>query len=292
MSTSTPETTVFNGMQIFCQQKYEVKFVEKEIPEYVKNGIELYENDTVFDVGANIGLFTLWVYQQCNKNVKVFAFEPVPVTFEVLQRNAQRFDPKKLKVFRCGLSRESKTVKFAYHPHVTAMSHAYPDNLKELRNEVKQTFISGFKLGPWSIRWISWLPPVFQSFMVDKLLEKWFQIEEITCQMKTVSDIIKEHDIKQIDLLKLDVEKSELDVLLGIENSDWGKIKQVVAEVHNFDGRVEKIVALLKAQGLSEITLEQQLLFKGSKLFLLYARRQNSQQKSFGVIPDGVTQVC
>jgi FkbM family methyltransferase len=274
-------------------QKFEVDILEKEIPEYIKNGIELYENDTVFDVGANIGLFTLWVYQQCNKNVKVFAFEPAPATFEVLQRNAQRFDPKKLKVFPCGLSRESKTVKFAYHPRFTAMSHAYPNNVKELQNEVKETFISsGLKIGPWFLRWISWLPRVIQSFIVDKLLEKSFQMEQITCQMRTVSDIIKDHDIQQIDLLKLDVEKSELDVLLGIEDSDWGKIKQVVAEVHDFDGRVEKIVALLKTQGLSEIVVEQQLLFKGTKLFLVYARRQNSQQKSFGVIPDGVTQMC
>ncbi|WP_242063218.1 FkbM family methyltransferase [Nostoc sp. FACHB-892] len=262
-------------------QEYEVKFIEKEIPGYVKNGIELHENDTVFDVGANIGLFTLWVYQQCNKNVNVFAFEPVPAVFEVLQRNAQEFDPKKLKVFPCGLSQECKTVNFAYHPNVTAMSHAYPNNLKELQNEVKQTFLSGFKVGPWSIRWISWLPLVLQSFLVDKLLEKWFQIEQITCQMRTVSDIIKENNVKRIDLLKLDVEKSELDVLLGIENSDWKKIKQVVAEVHNFDGRLEKIVALLKSQGLSEIILDQQLVFKGSELFVLYARRQNSQQKSF-----------
>lgn len=44
----------------------------------------------------------------------------------------------------------------------------------------------------------------------------------------------------------MDVEKNELDVLLGIQEQGWQKIKQVVMEVYNLDGRIEKITALLK----------------------------------------------
>ena len=40
-----------------------------------------------------------------------------------------------------------------------------------------------------------------------------------------------QENIECIDLLKINVEKSELDVLLGIEESDWQKIKQIVLEV-------------------------------------------------------------
>jgi FkbM family methyltransferase len=64
--------------------------------------------------------------------------------------------------------------------------------------------------------------------------------------LRTVSEIIRKYDVQQIDLLKVDVEKNELDVLLGIQEQGWQKIKQVVMEVYNVDGRIEKITALLK----------------------------------------------
>ncbi|BAZ25546.1 methyltransferase [Kalymmatonema gypsitolerans NIES-4073] len=101
-------------------------------------------------------------------------------------------------------------------------------------------------------------------------------MEQVTCQLRTVSEIIREYDVQQIDLLKVDVERSELDVLLGIEEQDWQKIKQVVMEVHNLDGRIEKITALLKEHGLSEITVEQEPFLKGYENFNLYALRQKS----------------
>lgn len=45
------------------------------------------------------------------------------------------------------------------------------------------------------------------------------------------------------------------------------------------DFRVEKITALLKEKGLSEITVEQDPFFKGSGTFTLYALRQKSEAK-------------
>jgi len=50
-----------NGKKIFCLNQHEVQVVYQEVKTYLKNGIELHEGDTVFDVGANIGLFTLLV---------------------------------------------------------------------------------------------------------------------------------------------------------------------------------------------------------------------------------------
>jgi FkbM family methyltransferase len=277
MQTPLLETVLPNGMKIFYLQHDEVPMVYEQIQEYFRNGIELHEGDTVFDVGANIGLFSLWVYQLCQKKVNLYAFEPIPAIFEVLQRNVQRFDPEKLKVFPCGLSRESKTMTFAYHPNATALSNAYPEDSKELSNQLKATILRNLKDAPPFIRWLRWLPPFLRSLLLDQKAKKAFQIERVTCQLKTVSDIVREHDIERIDLLKVDVEKSELDVLLGIEEQDWSKIKQVVVEVHDLEHRVEKITALLKEQGLSEITLEQEPIFKGSNIFNLYALRPKSE---------------
>jgi FkbM family methyltransferase len=275
MQTLIPETVLPNGMKIFCLRQEEVPTLYEQIQEYFRNGIELHEGDTVFDVGANIGLFSLSVYQQCQKNVRVYAFEPIPAVFEVLYRNAQRFDPEKLRVFPCGLWRESKMMKFAYHPNATPLSNAFPEDSQELWNQLQGAILRNLKYAPPFLRWLRWLPPFLRSLILNEQGKKAFQIEQITCQMRTISDIVRENDIHQIDLLKVDVEKSELDVLLGIEEQDWQKIKQVVVEVHDLDGRVEKITALLKAQGLSDVTVEQEPLLKGSNLFNLYALRPN-----------------
>src|SRR4029077_11046392 len=40
--------------------------------------------DIVFDVGANIGVFTLCAAKQ---GARVYAYEPIPPTFELLQQN-------------------------------------------------------------------------------------------------------------------------------------------------------------------------------------------------------------
>jgi hypothetical protein len=50
---------------------------------------------------------------------------------------------------------------------------------------------------------------------------------------------------RRVDLLKIDVERAELEVLNGIEQSDWSKIKQVVMEVHDTDKRLEKVVSAI-----------------------------------------------
>jgi hypothetical protein len=42
-------------------------------------------------------------------------------------------------------------------------------------------------------------------------------------------------------------------VLEGIEDRHWPMVKQIVAEVHDIDGRVDKMVALLRKQGFKHI---------------------------------------
>jgi len=276
MRTLIPETTLPNGMKIFYLRKEEVSIVYEQIQEYFKNGIELYEGDTVFDVGANIGLFTLQVYQLCRKNVSIYAFEPIPAIFDVLHRNAERFDPEKIKVFPCGLSRECKTMTFAYHPRATALSTAYPDGSNEEQDQLKKAILRNLKSAPPYLRRLRWFPPSLRSLILDHRLRSAFQIEQVICQLRTVSDILRNHIVQRIDLLKVDVEKSELDVLLGIEGQDWPKIKQVVVEVHDLEHRVEKITALLKEHGFRKITVEQEPVFKDHNIFNLYALRQKS----------------
>jgi FkbM family methyltransferase len=268
------ETTLPNGMKIFAINPEEALVLYEQVQEYFKNGIELHLGDTVFDVGANIGLFSLTAYELCNQNANIFAFEPIPAVFDVLQANAQRFNSEKIKVFSYGIYSESKIAQFDYYPNATALSNAFPAEAKQLQNQLKSAILNNIDQAPPPIRRLRWLPPFLRSMILKNAEKKAFQIEQVTCQLKRLSDVWREHMIDKIDLLKVDVEKSELDVFLGIEEQDWQKIKQVVVEIHNVNGRVEKITNLLKHHGFSEVILEQEPMLKGSDVFSLYALRQ------------------
>lgn len=265
-----PEIILPNGVKIFYKNREEVEFLYKEMPLYLQNGIELHEGATVFDVGANIGLFTLYASKLCNNNVNIYAFEPVPEIYKILQCNVQRLNSQ-IQIFPYGLSRSSGTVNFTYYPNCTGWSSLYPDNSKYQRDLIKKVALNNLNEAPSFIRWLRWIPPFIRAFILDHKISKAFRATQVTCQLRTLSEIIREQNIKQIDLLKVDVERSELDVLLGIEVEDWQIIKQVVLEVHDLDNRVKKVTNLLMQHGLNKITVEQQNLLKGSEYFNVYA---------------------
>src|SRR2546429_4364399 len=67
----------------------EMRFLHDEIfvgEVYLRGGIVLREGAVVFDVGANIGMFSLFIGARC-PSAEVYAFEPVPEVFAKLQQN-------------------------------------------------------------------------------------------------------------------------------------------------------------------------------------------------------------
>jgi len=75
--------------------------------------------------------------------------------------------------------------------------------------------------------------------------------------------------VEQIDLLKIDVEKSELEVLEGIEPEDWSKIQQIVVEVHDINGRLAAVEGLLKAQGY-QLKIQQETFLEKTQIYNIY----------------------
>ncbi|WP_367142154.1 FkbM family methyltransferase [Moorena sp. SIO1F2] len=80
---------------------------------YIKHGITIHDDDCIFDIGANIGMFTLFAQQIC-KNSRLFSFEALPDVFELLQINASLYGSN-AKVFSFGLSKHSKTISSIIH---------------------------------------------------------------------------------------------------------------------------------------------------------------------------------
>ena len=85
------------------------------------------------------------------------------------------------------------------------------------------------------------------------------------------SQVMQEQALDSLDLLKVDVERAEMEALRGIAPGDWCKIQQVVMEVHDIAGRLEETIGLLKEVGFVSITTDQPGSMQGFELWNLFA---------------------
>jgi len=266
-----------NGMTVACLQKYEVPLINMEIESYFAGGLRVQPGDTVFDVGANIGLFSLAAYAHCAGNLRLYAFEPVRPIFEVLDANVRRnASGPQFQLFNFGLSDRAGSVPFAYYPRAPVLSTAYADEAADLQvmESVVLNNLIHLEVAPLPLRCLRWVPEPLRVPLVRHGLERALQAETVICELRTLSQIVAEHAIERIDLLKIDVEKAELDVLRGIAAADWRKIRQLAVELHDVGDRLSTIRALLRDHGMTEVALEQPPTLKHSNIYTLFALRR------------------
>jgi 31-O-methyltransferase len=221
---------------------------------YLQHGIHLRDGDCVFDVGANIGMATTFFHKE-RRSVRIFAFEPSPASYECLTANIELHGAD-VRAFECGLSREPGVAEFTFYPANSVMSGFHAD-LESDRAATKTFMVnSGFA------------PRHAELFLTSKFKQVTFP-----CRLRTLSEIVDEERVKHIDLLKVDVERSERDVLAGIREEHWGLIRQVVIEVHDEHGALDEVRTLLARHGL-ETTTEQDPKLRGTKIFSVFASRR------------------
>jgi FkbM family methyltransferase len=251
-----------DDLEIAYQSKAELAFFYEDIFEkevYLRNGIKLHDGACVFDVGANIGLFTLFVHRKF-RGLQIYAFEPAPPLFEILRINTASHGVN-ARLFNCGVSDRPKTATFTFYPNSSGMSSFYASQDEE-KDVLRAIMNNQLRQG------MAGMEQLMQH--ADDLLEERLKSEAYECHLRTLSDVIHEYDVEVIDLLKIDVQKSELDVARGINDADWEKIRQVVLEVHDFDGRLAEVTSLLESKGFSLI-VEQDDFYEGSILYNVYA---------------------
>ena len=264
------QTTLADGTPVFCMGRNEARFLDAQIAAYLDHGIEIEEGQVVFDVGANIGLFSLRVAQRCNDKTRVYAFEPIPEIYRVAQRNLSSRNHDSVKLLPVGIGKRDETATLTFYPRVPSLSTAYPRLLASDPGKLSRHVLASCRRLPRRLSWFRRMPS-FASSLIARYLQS--RSRKVTCEMVSISRMIRDHGIPRIDLLKIDNEGAELDALQGIAAADWPKIRQVVAEVHDVGGRLDQMTRLLRTHGLTGITIDQEAGFQGQGLFLLFARR-------------------
>jgi phthiocerol/phenolphthiocerol synthesis type-I polyketide synthase E len=256
-----------DSFEILAYNRAEAEHFYNEIfreKSYLQHGITIRAGDTVFDVGANIGVLSLFSLMAA-PNVRVFAFEPAPPLFALLRENTKKWN-RRAHLFQCGIAETEKTLTLTYYPENSGMSSFYGDRAEDrdvLETVMRNQIASGG----------AELAPLLDC--LEEISDLRSRSKSYSCPVRTLSSVIDEYRIESIDLLKIDVQKSEIDVLLGIRSEHWNLIHQIVMEVHDIGQRRAEVIALLKSKGFL-VFQEQGDLYAGTPLYNFFAVRESS----------------
>ncbi|MEU8834402.1 FkbM family methyltransferase [Streptomyces sp. NBC_01717] len=266
-TVALPVRELPNGWTVASVNRSETDYLYKEIfvDETYRSGLRDLTADrpVVFDVGANIGLFSLYAAQEWPE-ARIFAFEPAPEVFEALEENMRIVENASL--FRLALGERGEEREFSYYPGYTMMSGFEAD--PEADRVLVESFIENQVNS--SVADAQRRPALVDS--MAKTLDGRFRQEKFPVRVERLADIATAHGVDRIDLLKLDVEGSELDVLLGISASLWKGIGQVVAEVADRDGELAAVTDLFTRHGMLT-RVEQSSEYAGTGLSMVFAWR-------------------
>ncbi len=168
-----------------------------DLTDSVLRGLRPYvaKDARCFDVGANIGLYSLGLSTLSPKG-RVFAFEPSPHAVEFLKTNLRRNRADNVNAFATALADHEGTVSFHDVPFFTAGSFTADDE--------------------------GWL----QSDAVGSNLVR------VPCT--TLDAFVEDYGVDRVDVVKIDVEGAELAVLQGATRTLAAHRPTVVMEFNSF----------------------------------------------------------
>jgi len=156
--------------KLLTQRMFDVDFMG--FKKLVKN------NDLVFDVGANIGIHTTILSKLAGIKGKVYSFEPVPQTFNLL----------------------NETIALNYAHNVSSINIAFLEKRGSMEMNIFDTNYSAYN---------SFGNPIFGEIKA---------INKIDVEVDTVDNFCKKNSISRINFMKVDVEGFEKNVFAGARN--------------------------------------------------------------------------
>jgi len=260
-----------DGTPVWCDAPLAVRAVWDEIQTYFPGGESVKAGQVVFDVGANIGLFSLAAWQQSEGGARIYGFEPMPATCAIYQANARAFDPdeKMWTTLRAGLGARDEMALFHHFPRLSVLSgrvrdraRAFADMDRALAAPTLGAPLEIFNIFPaWSRR--------LSGALVGQFL---LSTRPVAVSVWTLSRALRTLGVARVDWLKIDVEGAELDVLRGVSKADWPRIRRVLLEAESGE-QEDEIRGLLEDAGF-RVHSRPNPVFAGHDLRTLFAVRE------------------
>ena len=181
-----------------------VGFITREINGYEYNSLfnlDFKEGDVVIDIGANIGMISILLAKKF-PFIKIYAFEPLKTNYNNLLKNIEL----------------NKIKEGIIYPHNKAVT-------KDESNIIMNVNL----LNPGG--------SYIQSMASNDYNNFEYYNEEVNIESITLEKILKDNDIKNIKLLKIDCEGSEYDILYNTNNKILSNIENLYGEFHLMGGK-------------------------------------------------------
>lgn len=259
--------------------RQEIKYIYQEVFEsldYTTAGIRLDSDSTVLDIGANIGMFSLYLLKHY-PHIHLLAVEPVQQVYAAMATNLAKYQRGKQQVttVHAGLGAKVGEATITYYPGIPANSTFVPEQkqqeFEQMNRLINAQTVARYNKALVPVYYglyplIALLKPLIKRIMMTRLQNE----EQQRCRITTVSELLREHQLTQVDLLKVDAEGLEYDILRGIVDEDWPRISQLAIETSNLMAadNTQKIEALLKSRGYQVSVVP---VTKGGELAMIYA---------------------
>ncbi len=252
--------TLPNGLVVDSPAEDDVEGLWRELSAGAYDGaLDLRPGDTVIDVGAHIGLASLYLAHKI-KNLRIIACEPAPRLFRCLRANAERHLPGSTAL-ATAIGATAGTAELTYYPEHPTMTTLRVDEADDQRNfGAVMANVGVHDEAAWRPAW-------------EQAREK---SERVDVPVRTLADVFAEQDVRNVGLLKVDVERSELDVLGGLDEANWPAIRTIAVEVHDVDGALDRARTLLETRGY-EVDVTQHPIFTGSSVHTVLAQRSSAR---------------
>ena len=183
------------------------------------------KGDTVVDLGAYLGRYTLTSSNLVGENGKVIAIEGDPSHYEMLKKNLKLNKVSNVTAINCMVgSKDMHLIKGSKDTYLTVSSKDMHTNYQE--DSYKEFDETGRA-----------------------------KIGNTIVNLNTLDDLlIKEHGISEVNWMKIDVEGAELEVLKGAHNilSNSKRIKLLI-EIHDVNKLYKPIVEILNSHNFKII---------------------------------------
>ena len=147
----------------------------------------------VIDVGANIGLYTVFISRLLSDSGRVLSFEPIPETYDILKNNVANLCRRNTKVFQLAL-----------YDHSGSIDMVVPKDPDDIENF-----------------YLSYILPNDALCGNDRVLR---------IQAETLDSVLSKYRLRT-DFIKIDVEGAELRVFYGARRSIKQHLPHIMCEI-------------------------------------------------------------
>ncbi|MGW1671591.1 amino acid adenylation domain-containing protein [Streptomyces sp. NPDC002324] len=255
------------GLAVAAPSADEALFLHRQIfeeDEYSRFGVYLGEGAVVVDVGANIGLFSLWAHKQAD-GVRLLSVEPNPDVLPFLRSNLELHSVAS-EVVPVALTDRIGSEELTSFPQLTYLSGLGTGRERAaaglVQSHYRNTVIGDGDLADEEL----------SSLLVAA--ESRLAATSHTVETTTLSTLFEEHGLDRVDLLKINTEGAELEVLRGVRPEHWSRVRQVCLEVERASVVGAEIKTLLADAGFEVNEVNDWCVGTDADVTYVYATRR------------------